>query len=309
MNNNNNSNDNSMNYIMKYNQNNYTTQNSKKDNINPFNQLSILYPSCFSSDIINSNDSFEFFNEKEPDEKSDFFCFFNIIPDTKNIKEDEKIIKELNNKIENNENKKYKIRKKPLFGIKKEKKLGRLKKYCTKISTHDKFQRDNVIRRFKALFIQNIYNYINISFKCNCNIKGQKPINMIKKVSSYETKLISRKDNIKWLNTKIKNIFAKELSSKYNFYDSNYNINLIKKIYEKKEEEKVIKILEKSIREMWLIYINDDADNEFPGFNTLKYDVDKLRYLEESEEYINNYINISINFENIIANIKPRKRD
>ena len=131
----------------------------------------------------------------------------------------------------------------------------------------------------------------------------------MKKISSYETKLISKKDNIKWFNTKIKNIFAQKISSKFRFYDSNYNIALIKKIYEQNDEEKVIKILEKTIREMWLVYINDDPDNDFPGFNTLKCDIDKFRNLGETEDYINLYINTCINFEDILDNIKPRKRD
>ena len=70
----------------------------------------------------------------------------------------------------------------------------------------------------------------------------------------------------------------------------------------------MIKILEKTVKEMWIIYINDDKNNEFPGFNTIKYDINKFKELNESDEYINLYISISNNFENIFNKIKPRKK-
>ena len=83
---------------------------------------------------------------------------------------------------------------------------------------------------------------------------------------------------------------------------------MIQKIYEKNEEKQVIKILEKTIKEMWLIYINDDKDNEFPGFNTMKDDINKFKEMNEPEEYIQIYISICRNFINIFNRIKPRKK-
>ena len=59
---------------------------------------------------------------------------------------------------------------------------------------------------------------------------------------------------------------------------------------------------------MWIIYISDDKNNEFPGFNTIKYDINKFKKLNESDEYINLYISISNNFEKIFHKIKPRKK-
>ena len=59
---------------------------------------------------------------------------------------------------------------------------------------------------------------------------------------------------------------------------------------------------------MWIIYISDDKNNEFPGFNTIKYDINKFKELNESDEYINLYISISNSFEKIFNKIKPRKK-
>ena len=76
----------------------------------------------------------------------------------------------------------------------------------------------------------------------------------------------------------------------------------------KNEEKRVIKKIEKTVKEMWIIYINDDKHNEFPGFNTINYDMNKFKELNESDEYINLFISISNNFEKIFHKIKPRKK-
>ncbi len=76
-----------------------------------------------------------------------------------------------------------------------------------------------MIRKFKAKFIQNIYNYLNISFKSNQdNIHNNKrTINIIQKINSKITKSISKSDNIKCLNSKISEVFSYNVSSKFVF--------------------------------------------------------------------------------------------
>ena len=65
-------------------------------------------------------------------------------------------------------------------------------------------------------------------------------------------------------------------------FHSDYNKKLIHKIYEEKKEIKVINILDKTIREMWFIYINNN-DESYPGFKKLKDDAIKLKDLGENE--------------------------
>lgn len=48
---------------------------------------------------------------------------------------------------------------------------------------------------------------------------------------------------------KIKEIFSQKISSKFVSYEPTYNNKLIQNVYEKHEELKVIKILEKTVRE------------------------------------------------------------
>ena len=192
-----------------------------------------------------------------------------------------------------------------IFSIKKVLKLGRKKKTSIKKGKHDKFKRDNIIRKFKVHLIQNIYDYINSLFKINNRCIRFNRI--IKKVSSQNTKLISKKDNILWLNSSVKNIFYQNITTKWSTYNSDYNKKMIDLIYEENEEIEVINILNKTIREMWLVYINDDVENSYNGFSTLKDDINKLREKGESESYINRYICVANKFEDIFDGIISRK--
>jgi hypothetical protein len=65
--------------------------------------------------------------------------------------------------------------------------------------------------------------------------------------------------------------------------------------------------MEKTVRDMWKIYINDDKNNEFPGLNTIEKDINKFRKLGESEKYIQLYISVSQNLEDIFNKIKSKK--
>ena len=191
-----------------------------------------------------------------------------------------------------------------IFNIEKVIKLGRIRKNSNKKGKHDKYHKDNIIRRFKVFIMKNIYNFINNSFNVNNN--NYKKINILKKISSFNTKSSSKKDNITWFNSKIKDIFSARLTTKIVSFDSDYNKKLINKIYQEGKEKKVIYILDKTIKELWIAYINDDKNKDFIGFETIKYDIKKLREMGENESYIKHYINIANNFEIIFNNINPR---
>ena len=218
-------------------------------------------------------------------------------------------IKDNINKNSNYDNKlfkskpEFKIHKKIIFKIEKVLKLGRIKKNSSKIGKHDKYQRDNIIRKFKAFLIRNIFNYINKSFN---SYKKNKELMGLKKISSVQTKLISKKENLLWLNSQIKDIFSQNLTTKIVSFDKDYNIKLIDKLCKEGKEEKVINILNKTIKDLWRAYINDDANQNFRGFEILKNDIDKLKKIGESEKYIELYVNVAKKFEDIFNEINPR---
>ena len=198
-----------------------------------------------------------------------------------------------------------KINKKQIFKVKKILKLGRIKKNSHKKGKHDKFQKDNVIRRFKVFLMRNIYNYINDSFIMNTNKDKNNKIIFLQRISSFNSKSISKKDNIRWLNSKIKDVFSEHLK-KFICFDLDHNKKLINKVIQEGKEKNTINILNKTIKEMWFAYINDDKNNDFKGFETIKHDIKKLRKIGETEAYIDLYIKIANDFENIFNEITPR---
>ena len=108
------------------------------------------------------------------------------------------------------------------------------------------------------------------------------------------------------MNSSVKYIFFQKISSKISSFNSYYNKIIINKIFVEKKEQKVIDILNKTVREMWGIYINDN-DESYTGFTKLKDDIIKLKNIGETEYYIALYIQIAKKFEEITNKIIPRK--
>ena len=118
------------------------------------------------------------------------------------MKKIKKAKKNLRNTIINSNS----FRKDKIFKIKKALKLGRKKKNSSKKGKHDKFQRDNLIRRFKAQLMKSIYNYINNCFAINSH-ENKNKMKIIKKIYPFYQS-IEKEENIKWLNYKIKDSFT-----------------------------------------------------------------------------------------------------
>lgn len=195
---------------------------------------------------------------------------------------------------------------KRIFSINKVKKKGRIRKNRNKSGKHDKYQQDNIIRLFKVHLMNNIYKYINSSFKENQNKPYRKKI--LQKISSKFIKSISKEDNIKWLNSKLSVVFSQNLSSKIVRYNSNYNEKVISSVLKKGTDAKVIFILNHTVKDMWTIYVNDDINHNYTGFLTLKDDIKEFEKSNQTPKYIEKYKKVAIEFEEIFNRIKERKR-
>ena len=193
-----------------------------------------------------------------------------------------------------------------IFIINKVKKLGRIKKNSNKKGKHNKLQRDNLIMHFKVNLMKNMFEYINSSFEINKT--SEKKINILQKISCKSIYSISKNDNVNWLKKKLKDLFSQNVSTKLVRYEKNYNEKIIKFVYDKKKEKDVINILDKSVKEMWKIYINND-NNTFSGFKTLKDDIETMKKNGESNEFINKYEKVSREFESIFINIRERRKN
>ena len=297
------------------------------------NNLSLLTTSLKENDLKNQsfikNMNFQIDEDEIGDDKKEFYAYYKnkiLNSDLNKEKKEENFLnnenilydnpfdinKKINNNNDNNNDTNFKNnisdKKIKIFKINKVSKLGRKRKFSKIKGKHSKFCKDNVIRRFKAIFINNIYVYVNSLFKINNYGKAKHKINIIKKIDSKLVKTISKEENIQWLNSKLREFFSQSISKKLLNFENNYNMNLIKRIYEKNEEKKVIEVLEKTIKEMLYIYINDDDKKICPGFKTRKDDIKKLKEKGESPEYIEMYSLVVENYENLFLIIKPRRQ-
>ena len=139
--------------------------------------------------------------------------------------------------------------------IKNKKKLGRKQKNQIENGSnkneHSKSSDDNIVKKIHSFFLDSILNWINKSFidenKQFQTLTDRKKMKngILRKISpKVITTNLKKKNVIKTMNTKFKDIFSNKISSKYTKVDENQNKELIEKIYQDKNQPFVIFILE-----------------------------------------------------------------
>ena len=173
---------------------------------------------------------------------------------------------------------------------------------------HNKESEDNIRIKFKRLFINNLTLFINYLIRESENIKLKDL--QLKKIESSYTNTIKKDKNLQMLNLTVGEFLSKEIAKKFKKYPKDHNIQLIKLIYEEKEE-RIIRILDRSIREMMRIFCNDKIKNNiFKKYKRLKDYVNEL-YIKkkENESYIRKFIYVGKNYEEIYNEIDGRKEE
>ena len=121
----------------------------------------------------------------------------------------------------------------------KEKEIFKNKKSEKKkidINRHSKIVDDNIIKKIDVFYPEKVRNWLNSSFldeNGNFLPFSEKFLKM-KNTKIYEN--LKREKIIKLINTKFKEIFSNNLSEKYKTKDKNINKELVKKIYEEKNQ-------------------------------------------------------------------------
>ena len=157
---------------------------------------------------------------------------------------------------------------------------GRNKRNSNKKGEHNKKSEDNIINKIKAYFINTFIRYLIIEFSLNKNIE-------LKKLPTKFIGDVTKKNNERLFDMKIKDILCEqEISSKYSTCDRFENKKIIEKIYKENKEIKVIKILELTFEELFIIFrrkLNDPEDKE--ELEKIKHKIESLDLLEENNKY------------------------
>ena len=187
-------------------------------------------------------------------------------------------------------NTKTQIEKNKIFDIKKvSKRIGRRKHDKPELykyeAVHTKYRQDNIIQKIKIHFINSTMDLINRKYNEYLNIDSKK--RLLQKIKPNFTKIWTKKGNQKFLEKKLKDVFSEELSERCStFHDKkNYNKEQIEKLYEKNKAKNVINILDKSLKEMYRIYIMEN--NGMKEYN-LKYDLIQIEQ-KNGKEYAQEY--------------------
>jgi hypothetical protein len=198
----------------------------------------------------------------------------------------------------------------------KNKKKGRIKKnmnicYITK---HNKFSQDNIIRKIKRKFTESCRKYINYIYKQYLLKNKEKDKNDIKdcflrKVSPEIVRQIKKSENIKWLNTKLRDVYSVNISY-CNKNEKDYNIKNIEELYKEGKAIDIINLLNRTVKDLFVEYCSNEKKE---GFKKLDDDILRIKNKmikeneEQIEEYIRRYKYIATHFENIFMDKIERK--
>ena len=205
------------------------------------------------------------------------------------------------------------LSKKKIFDIKKvNKRLGRLKKNSTIPGKHSKLAEDNIIRKIKRRFLENLRVYVNKEYKkyrIDIN-KATNRKNWLKKINPKLSRTIKKNDNLKWFDLKVYEGFSDNLSVKYTSQNFNSNKRKIQNILSINESNKLKDILNNTIDTLQTRYITNQS---FDDFKTLNKDFNDLVNLmkkngqENINEYLCEYERIALRLKDIFMSKIERK--
>lgn len=171
---------------------------------------------------------------------------------------------------------------------------------------HSKESEDNIRIKFKRLFINNLIIFINnlLKFSPNLKLNGLK----IKKLESSYVNITKKDKNLKMLNLTAGELLSNPICKKCKKFPKDHNIKIIKLIYEE-DEKRIVKILNRTIRDLMKIFCRDKVrNNVFKKYKRLKdYVKEFINKKGEKESYIKKLVFQGKNFEEIYKDINGRK--
>ena len=199
-----------------------------------------------------------------------------------------------------------------IIKIRKNKKIGRIKKNSGFIGKHNKLSQDNIIRKIKGRFHEKVRLYINEEYKNYC-LKNESDViinNWLKKIDPKYSRKIKKQDNLKWFKSKVYEVFSENVSLKYSSHSPDSNKKKIEKLFSSTETNNVKNILNTTIEVLFNKYISNEA---IKGFKTLNDDLHDLeKQMNEAgqdniKDYLEKYEYIAKNMKKIFKKKSERK--
>jgi hypothetical protein len=200
--------------------------------------------------------------------------------------------------------------KEKIFDIKKlSKTKGRRKQGQTELyqteAIHNKFKEDNIVNKIKIYFINSTMKLINKKYAEFLNDKSNK--RLLQKIKPNFTKVYNKKKNRQFLSKKISEIFSEELSGRCSTFQNkkNHNKEQIENLMKKNKAKEVINLLNKTLEEMYEIYISENDNIKIPEYH-LENDLIQIE-IKNGKEYAQEYKKKAMNLVQIISVNKKRR--
>lgn len=203
--------------------------------------------------------------------------------------------------VEQEVNRKISLENNQIFKIKKAKKQGRRKlgKIYSNEPRHDKFSKDNIIKKIINHFIQSTLNYINEKYNEFLKNNNRRSQPLLHKIINTTSKFVTKKKISKLFKAKARDLFTMDISKRCSRSNPKDNKNRIEKLYSQNEAVEVMEILNKSLSELYGEYMN----NKIPKYsfqNDLNLIGDKndtnykISYQDKARNLINNNKNLFV---------------
>ena len=225
---------------------------------------------------------------------------------------------------ENNSNKSQKYNKSPKNkknskSNQNNKILGRKRKDCKEERSHDKYTKDNMVRKAKVLFKDSILEHINKKMEKKSlfvSINGKKyKVDKILDINPEKIVTIDILENRKLLKNKIRDLFSVDISDKYKNFPKNYNKIVIDTLYKDNKYKNITSILDINFLNCIKFFRKDDGifgENEFSCLNGLEKSFEdlsnKLKKKNNEEDYIDMFIQLIEEFEDFFYDRIPKNK-
>ena len=218
----------------------------------------------------------------------------------------------------NSSTRKSKQSKEPIKEKEKEKnekhKLGRKRKNDTSTSKRNKYNADNITKKIKKWLNYFIIDLTNKLINSVCDTKKNKQklaeLNLPKLKSNNKNQIIKKidyksianitkkEDNLNILNLNIKEYLSKNISSKYNISNNNYNKLIISSLLEDKQNKDIFGFVFEELKiENWLqIFAHQNNIENY--FNNCSFGEEKELIIKKSIVGIGEYLIKLVNLEN-----------
>ena len=166
---------------------------------------------------------------------------------------------------------------------------------------HGKNAEDNIVIKVKTYFIKSSMEYINNKYKeyLKSIMKkvNKKSSRFLQKIKPTFAKAFRKDNNKDYLNITMREIFSMDTSARCTTFSRDHNRKQIKKLYEENKATEVIKILNKTVEEMYLDYLSNNID-DFKFENDVK--LIAKQYENKDDNYSEKFKSVGMNLIQII---------